>query len=296
MHVQLDALFLGGVHALDFGHLLHVAHAHGQFVQERVHAAVAPQTHAHAVFDLSDLLRHPRALLLGGRLGRLAPRGPAHAVVVEGLAVDGRGLVIDGEGSQHRLSALELLGLGHAGHGPLDDHDAAVLGQLSDGHGGIAYGPALEDGAALGRGWLFGRGRADGGACGARLRRGGSSACSWGAAEHGGGLRLQLGIVPRRRLVARRGSRLGREGKAALGPHLLHPRLALTAHGQRHGHAHAENVINGLGQLFIQMMRAEKPHGDLIRAGEQNAPILQAPAGIGNPGGQRRALAAQEVG
>ena len=41
-------------------------------------------------------------------------------------------------------SALELLGLGHAGHGPLDDHDAAVLGQLSDGHGGIAYGPALE--------------------------------------------------------------------------------------------------------------------------------------------------------
>ena len=281
MHVQLDALFLGGVHALDFGHLLHVAHAHGQFVQKRVHAAVAPQAHAHAVFDLADLFHDPCPLLLGGRLGRLAPRGAAHAVVVERLAVDGGGVVIDGEGGQHRLAALEFLWIGHAGHGAFDDHDAAVLGQLADGHGRVAHGAPLEHGAALGRGWLFGAGR------GRRIGQGGRGR------NQRRGLCLQLGVVPGRRLVGGLGH--GGKGKAPLGPHLLHPCLPLAADRQRHGRAHAEDVIDGLGQLFVQMVRAEKAHGDLVRAGQKNPPVFQAPSGVRDPGGQGRALAAQKV-
>ena len=294
VHVQFDPLFSGGIRALDLGHLLHVAHAHGQFSQKRVHPAVAPQAHAHAVFDLADLLHDPRALLLGGRFGRLAPRGAAHAVVVERLAVDGGGVVIDGEGGQHRLAALELLGIVYAGDGAFDDHDAAVLGQFADGHGRVAHGAPLEHGAALGRGGLFGRRGAGSGGCRAGNRSGGRGAFARSAAEQGGRLGVQLSVIPRGRLVVGRGG--GGKGKAALGPHLLHPRLTLAAHGQRHGHAHAENVIDGLGQLVIQMVRAKKAHRDLIRTGEQNTAVLQAPAGVGDPGGQCGALAAQEVG
>lgn len=114
------------------------------------------------------------------------------------------------------------------------------------------------------------------------------------AAEQRGSLGVQLGVIPRRRLVVGHGR--GSEGKAPIGPHLLHPGLALAAYGQRHGGAHAEDIIDGLGQLLIQVVRAKKAHRDLVRTGEQNPPVLQAPAGIGNPGGQRGALAAQKIG
>ena len=297
VHVQFDALFGGGIHALDFGHLLHVAHAYGQFVQKRVHAAVSPEAHAHAVFDLTNLLHHPRPLLLGGGIGRFAARGTAHAVVVKGLAVDGGGIVIDGEGGQHRFATLEFLGIVHAGHGALDDHDTAVLGQLTDRDGHIAHGATFEHRAALGCGRLFGRGCAGSGMCRARGRsgrRGRAGAFARRAAEQRGSLGVQLGVIPRRRLVVGRGR--GSEGKAPIGPHLLHPGLALAAYGQRHGGAHAEDIIDGLRQLLVQVVRAKKAHRDLVRTGEQNPPVLQAPAGIGNPGGQRGALAAQKIG
>ena len=113
------------------------------------------------------------------------------------------------------------------------------------------------------------------------------------AAEQRGSLGVQLGVIPRRRLVVGRGG--GSEGKAPIGPHLLHPGLALAAYGQRHGGAHAEDIIDGLRQLLVQVVRAKKAHRDLVRTGEQNPPVLQAPAGIGNPGGQRGALAAQKI-
>ena len=42
VHVQLDALFLTGIHALHLGHLLHIPHADGKFSQEIIHTAFAP--------------------------------------------------------------------------------------------------------------------------------------------------------------------------------------------------------------------------------------------------------------
>ena len=125
-------------------------------------------------------------------------------------------------------------------------------------------------------------------------RRGRAGAFARRAAEQRGSLGVQLGVIPRRRLVVGRGR--GSEGKAPIGPHLLHPGLALAAYGQRHGGAHAEDIIDGLRQLLVQVVRAKKAHRDLVRTGEQNPPVLQAPAGIGNPGGQRGALAAQKIG
>ena len=201
VHVQLDALFLAGIHALHLGHLLHIPHADGQFAQKGIHAAVAPQTNPHAVFDLIDLLLHPLALLVSGRHRLLAHAPALHAVLIESLAVNRAGQVVNGEGHQHRFAALQFLGLVYAGHGALDDHDAAVLRQLPDVHRLVADGAAFQHGVAAVR---LGRGRIGGSLGGSRLglglRRGSRGGRSGPGDTHGGRLRVQRRVVPRGRL------------------------------------------------------------------------------------------------
>ena len=160
----------------------------------------------------------------------------------------------------------------------------------------IRNGPPFEHGSALGRGRRFGRSRRGGRTgCGGRARSG--RGLVWSVSKQGGGLRVQRGLIPWGRIVigCGRGRRRGGKDKAALGAHLFHPCLALAAYGERDGDAHAKDIIDGLRQLFVQMVRPKKAHGDLIRAGEQNPAVLQRPARIGDPRGQRGALAAQKV-
>ena len=302
VHVQLDALFLAGIHALHLGHLLHIPHADGQFAQKGIHAAVAPQTNPHAVLDLIDLLLHPLALLVSGRHRLLAHAPALHAVLIESLAVNRAGQVVDGKGHQHRLAALQFLGLVYAGHGALDDHDAAVLGQLHNVHRLVADGASLQHGIAAVR---LGRRRVGrfrrGSRFGLGLGCGGRSDRRCAGDLHSGGLRVQHRVVPRGRLFRAAGGAVeaprqrGREGEAPLLPHFLRPGFPLAADCQTHRDLHPENIIDALGHPLIQLMGGKILHGDIIRAGQQDPAVFHAPAHVVQPRQQRRALAAQKI-
>ena len=302
VHVQLDALFLTGIHALHLGHLLHIPHADGQFTQKGIHAAVAPQTDPHPVLDLVYLLLHPLALLVSGRHRLLAHAPALHAVLIESLAVNRAGQVVNGEGHQHRFATLQFLGLVYAGHGALDDHDAAVLGQLHNVHRLVADSTSLQHGIAAVR---LGRRRIGGSLGGSRfglgLGRGGRGGRSGPGDTHGSRLRVQRRVVPRGRFFRAAGGAVEaprqrrREGEAPLLPHFLRPGFPLAADCQTHRDLHPENIVDALGHPLIQLMGGKILHGDIIRAGQQDPAVFHAPAHVVQPRQQRRALAAQKI-
>ena len=153
VHVQLDALFLGGVLPLDALHGHHVPHGYGQLTGKVVIHALAAHLDVHAHFDLLHLLHHGAALLLGdgGRRGLVVPaaaEASALAEAQEGLAQDGGGIVRDGKGHQQHFAALELLGF-QLEDIALHHHQAAVAGQLLHFHGAVGDAPA-HDGLADG--------------------------------------------------------------------------------------------------------------------------------------------------
>ena len=302
VHMQLDTLFLAGIHAFHLGHLLHIPHADGQLPQEIIHAAFAPQPDPHAVLDLIYLLLHPLAFLVGGRHRLLAHAPALHAVLIESLAVNGAGQVVDGEGHQHRLAALELLGLVDAGHGALDDHDAAVLCQLHNVHRLVADGAALQHGIAavrLGRGRIgrFRRGSRFG------LGRGSRSDRRCAGDLHSGGLSVQRRVIPRRRFFHAAGHggavksprQRGREREAPFLPHFFRPCFPFTANRQAHRDLHPENIIDALGHSLVQLVGCEILHGDTVRASQKDPAVFHAPAHVVQPRQQRRTLAAQEI-
>ena len=305
VHMQLDTLFLAGIHAFHLGHLLHIPHADGQLPQEIIHAAFAPQPDPHAVLDLIYLLLHPLALFVGGR-HRLFAHAPAfHAVLIESLAVNRAGQVVNGEGHQHRLAALKLFGLVHAGHGALNDHNAAVLRQLPDVHRLVADGAALQHGIAavrLGRGRVRGLGGRS--RFGLGLRRGGGRSSGRGSGNaHRGRLSVQRRVIPRRRFFHAAGHggavksprQRGREREAPFLPHFFRPCFPFTANRQAHRDLHPENIIDALGYSLVQLVGCEILHGDTVRAGQKNPAVFHAPAHVVQPRQQRRTLAAQEI-
>ena len=151
VHVQLHALFLGGVLPLHALHGHHVPHGNGQLMGEVVVEAFPAHLHVHAHLDLLHLVHDSLALLGGdGFGGRVVVLLAAKAVAVaqEGLAQDGGGIVRDGKGQQQQFPALELLGF-QLEDVPLHGDQARVAGELLHLHGALGDG-AAQDGLAQG--------------------------------------------------------------------------------------------------------------------------------------------------
>ena len=138
VHVQLDALALGGVLALGLLARVDVQNHHDEALFKAVHFHIAahgkPLARLHSVDDVADsllLLLRRRALVV---LRTRAEAALSRLVAKERLALDGVGIVGEREDQQLHLAALELARLRRE-HLSADDDLAGLLGELGDLHG-----------------------------------------------------------------------------------------------------------------------------------------------------------------
>ena len=279
VHMQLHALFLGGVLPLHALHGHHVPHGNGQLMGEVVVEAFPAHLHVHAHLDLLHLVHNGLALLGGdGFGGRVVVLLAAKAVAVaqEGLAQDGGGIVRDGKGQQQQFPALELLGF-QLEDVPLHGNQARVAGELLHLHGALGDGPA-QDGLAQGMvGHHGGQGRPGLG-------------LGFGLVALLGGLALPLfggflpGLLFRGRALLQLGQGIGLLlGLAALLPQGGQPCLLIPGHGQLHLHLDAEDVLHRLHQPCGHPLPAHELQGKGVREGQGNPLPVAAPVHLIHP-------------
>ena len=265
VHVQLDALLLRPVLALDLLDLDQVAHGDRELAGIAVVAALAAQADGHADADPAELFLNGLALLVGdGRLLLLvllapAPEGPA--VAQEALAQHGGGAVGDREGQQHGLAAAQFLRL-HLEDLALDDHDAGLGGELLHLDGAVGDGAAedrLADGIVL---------------LAARLLLG------------------LVGLVAAAELLQADG--LG-QGAALGGAHLLHLALLVAGDGQLHPHVGGEDVPDRLAQAGGGVLAGHVGARKLVGEGQRHAVAAAAPVDVRHPGHGAGVIPAQEI-
>ena len=138
VHVQLDALALGGILALGLLARVDVQNHHDKALFKAVHLHVAahgkPLARLHGVDDVADsllLLLRRRALVV---LRTRAEAALSRLVAKERLALDGVGIVGEREDQQLHLAALELARLRRE-HLAANNDLTGLLGQLGDLHG-----------------------------------------------------------------------------------------------------------------------------------------------------------------
>ena len=306
VHVQLDALFFGGVLALDALHGHHIAHGNGQFAGEVVIHALAADLDVHANLDLVDLVHDELPLLGGdGRQGLVLVALLAELIAAEAeeiLAQDGRGIVRHREGHQQHFAALELLLL-HLEDVALNDHQARVGGQLLHLDGlvrdGAAHDGLADGGVGHGRGdqvGLFGLlRRSDGRGTGGFLGALGVGLLLLGRT----GLLFLFGLGGGHAAPVFLDQLLGGDGHVLLlflfRAQLRQALLLIARDGQLHRDLQGENVLHRLGEAGGHVLLGHVGHREGVGEGQRDAVVQAAPVDLVHPGDGGRIIAPQEV-